>query len=228
MSEDMKVCDMIQTKGLTKMYGQTKAVNKVFMHVKKGEIYGFLGLNGAGKTTTLAMILGLVHPTSGEVFIDNTVVQPHHYHLWHKVGYLLHGSYAYLDLTVTENLSLFARLHRIKNKRQIQMMIDWLELGPYQHVKAQHLSLGNQVRLGMARALLHEPELLILDEPVNGLDPAGKRAIRELLLYLSEEKGVTILMSSHLLNELAKIDTTIGMIHQGNLMVERPREQLEK
>src|SRR5690625_4077224 len=217
---------MIRTQYLTKRFQQFIAVDHVSLHVKKGEIYGFLGLNGAGKTTTLEMLLGLVRPTKGSAYLFNTPVQLKNYHLWEKVGYLLDAPYSYPELTVKENLKMFAKLRQIKKSHQVQKTIKNLHLQVYATVKASQLSLGNRVRLGIARALLHEPELLILDEPVNGLDPAGMSDIRHLLQDLAYNKGVTILMSSHLLDEVAKIATTIGIIHDGQLIEEVATNQL--
>lgn len=219
---------MIRTEKLTKKYKQTFAVKDVSMHVKKGEIYGFLGLNGAGKTTTLEMLLGLVRPTKGAAYLFNEQVQLKNYHLWEKVGYLLAAPYSYPDLTVEENLTLFARLRHIKCNKRMHNVIDRLQLQSYAHVKAQYLSFGNRVRLGIARSLLHDPDILILDEPVNGLDPAGIIEIRNLLQHLAFNEGVTILMSSHLLNEVAKIATTVGIIHNGKLIREMSKNKLTK
>lgn len=219
---------MIKTKQLTKRYRKQFAVKEVSLHVKKGDIYGFLGLNGAGKTTTLEMLLGLVRPTQGVAYLCGEQVHLKNYHLWEKVGYLLAAPYAYPDLTVKENLLLFARLRGIKSKKQIYRVIDQLKLQDFTHRKVKHLSLGNRVRLGIARALLHEPEILILDEPVNGLDPAGMIEIRRLLQHLAFNDGVTILMSSHLLNEVSKIATTIGIIHEGELIKEMSQTNLMK
>src|SRR5690625_382632 len=218
---------MIRTQYLTKRFQQFIAVDHVSLHVKKGEIYGFLGLNGAGKTTTLEMLLGLVRPTKGSAYLFNTPVQLKNYHLWEKVGYLLDAPYSYPELTVKENLKMFAKLRQIKKSHQVQKTIKNLHLQVYATVKASQLSLGNRVRLGIARALLHEPELLILDEPVNGLDPAGMSDIRHLLQDLAYNKGVTILMSSHLLDEVAKIATTVGIIHEGKLIKEITKSKLE-
>src|SRR5690625_7009025 len=219
---------MIRTKNLTKRYKQFYAVDNVSLHVKKGEIYGFLGLNGAGKTTTLEMLLGLVRPTKGAAYLLNKRVQLKNYHLWNHVGYLLAAPYSYPELTVEENLTMFAQLRQIKSKHRVYQVIDQLHLRAYSNVKARNLSLGNRVRLGIARALLHEPEILILDEPVNGLDPAGMIDIRELLKDLAFNHGVTILMSSHLLDEVAKIATTIGIIHKGCLIEEIPAKTLKE
>lgn len=217
---------MIRTEDLTKNFKQFIAVDHVSLHVKKGDIYGFLGLNGAGKTTTLEMLLGLVRPTKGRAYLFNTAVQLKNYHLWEKVGYLLDAPYSYPELTVEENLKMFAKLRQVNKPNQVRKTIENLHLQAYSAVKASQLSLGNQVRLGIARALLHEPKLLILDEPVNGLDPAGMSDIRHLLQDLAYNKGVTILMSSHLLDEVAKIATTIGIIHEGQLLEEIATNQL--
>ena len=219
---------MIRTERLTKKYGNFYAVKDVSLHVKQGEIYGFLGLNGAGKTTTLEMLLGLTRPTSGQAYCLNTPVTLNNFQLWEQVGYLLDAPYAYPELTVRENLSIFAKLRRLTGSKRIEQVIETLNLQPYADKKARQLSLGNRIRLSLARALLHEPKILILDEPVNGLDPAGMIDIRELLKDLAFNHGVTILMSSHLLDEVAKIATTIGIIHKGCLIEEIPAKTLKE
>jgi len=190
------------------------------MSVEKGEIYGFLGLNGAGKTTLIRILLGLIRPTSGSAFLKGLPVKASQNELWQKIGYLVETPAAYPELSVRDNLEISRRLRGISDAHAVEAVIAQLNLTPYRNQLARHLSLGNAQRLGIAKALIHQPEILILDEPSNGLDPAGMVEIRQLLHQLAYEQGVTVLISSHLLGEIAKFATRIGMIHQGQLLQE--------
>jgi len=219
---------MIKTEKLSKKYKDIQAVNEISLHVSKGEIYGFLGLNGAGKTTTIRMLLGMINPTAGTAYIDGKKVYPNHTELWQKIGYLVEIPNAYPDLTVKENLEIIRRLRLINDKTVVTRIIDMLKLSPYINRKARHLSTGNAQRLGLAKALIHNPSVLILDEPANGLDPAGIYEIRELLTDLALNKGVTIFLSSHILGEISKFANRIGIIHQGILIQEINTLQLEQ
>lgn len=210
---------VIKTNGLTKLYGKMAAVNQLNLDIKKGTIYGFLGLNGAGKTTTMRMLLGMIKPTKGNAMLFGQDVVKAGKALWSKTGYMIESTYAYPNLTVIEYLGLFSKYYGLKNKQPIEKVVDLLQLNTYRNVQSRHLSLGNLQRLGLAKALMHNPELLILDEPVNGLDPSGIVEIRNLLKELSKQ-GTTILISSHLLGEISKIADTIGIIHQGVLIKE--------
>src|SRR3989337_54856 len=187
----------IETAGLTKRYGRVQAVDSVSLRVARGEIYGFLGLNGAGKTTTIRALLGMIRPSTGSVSVLGQAVGPNGRGPWRRVGHLVEMPAAYPELTVTENLEIARRLQGVSDRSATSRVIERLGLAPYADRKAGVLSTGNLRRLGLARALLHEPELLILDEPANGLDPAGVVEVRELLASLAPDKGVTVLMSSH-------------------------------
>ena len=220
--------EMIQTEKLTKNFGSFTAVHAIDLTVKKGEIYGFLGLNGAGKTTTIRMLLGMIHPTSGNAYINGLKVMPNQLSLWEKVGYLVEVPYAYPELTVRENLDIYSKLRKTKDKNTTQNIMDKLKISQYENRKAGKLSLGNAQRLGLAKALIHQPDILILDEPTNGLDPAGIMEIRELLLDLSQNHGVTIFVSSHILGEISKIATRIGIIHEGHLIQELETHQVDQ
>ncbi len=218
----------IVTRGLTKRYGERAAVEQLSLRVDRGEIYGFLGLNGAGKTTTIRMLLGMVQPTAGSAEMLGVPVHANASELWARVGYLVETPYAYPELTVRENLEVCRRLHHLADPRAVERTIERLAVDQYADQRAQTLSLGNAQRLGLAKALLHSPELLILDEPANGLDPAGVVEVRELLRELARERGVTVFISSHILSEVARLVTRIGIIHQGRLIEELDAGQLDQ
>ncbi|MDT7781892.1 MAG: type transport system ATP-binding protein [Pseudonocardiales bacterium] len=217
---------VIRARGLTKRYGEVTAVDEVSLRIGAGEIYALLGLNGAGKTTTIRMLLGMVRPTTGSVTVLGTAVRPGAHEMWSRVGYLVETPSAYPELTVAENLAVAARLRGLRGRRHVEDVIARLRLDIYARRRAGTLSLGNAQRLGLAKALLHRPELLILDEPANGLDPAGVAEIRDLLLELSHEHGVTVLLSSHILTEVARLVTRIGVIHDGRLVREIAADDL--
>lgn len=219
--------EVINTVDLTKHYGELKAVEKLSLSVRKGEIYGFIGLNGAGKTTTIRMLLGMIRPTSGDAFLNGEKIDGGNYSIWNQVGYLVEIPYSYPELTVRENLRIVCKLRGIPVKKSVEDIIRLLQLEAYADVRAGHLSLGNAQRLGLAKALLHRPAILILDEPTNGLDPAGIVEIRELLQNLAHNHGVTIFISSHILGEMARITSRIGIIHRGCLIQEEDTNRLE-
>ena len=218
----------IETDQLSKRYRDVTAVDAVNLRVKPGEIYGFLGLNGAGKTTTIRALLGMIRPSNGEIKVLGHTIDSHGRGPWNKVGHLVEAPSAYPELTVRENLEIARRLHEVSDAKAVSRVIERLALTSYSDRTAGTLSMGNLQRLGLARALLHEPELLILDEPANGLDPAGVLEIRMLLESLAREKGVTVFMSSHILTEVDRLATRIGVIHQGRLIEELDTNQLEK
>nr|WP_319373851.1 ABC transporter ATP-binding protein [uncultured Methanobacterium sp.] len=220
--------EIIRTSNLSKHYGNIKAVNGISLNVSKGEIYGFLGLNGAGKTTTIRMLLGMIRPTSGESYLMGKRVHAGIHNLWNRVGYLVEIPYSYPELTVRENLEITRRLRFIPDSGAVNSIMEKLKLIPYKNRKAKNLSLGNAQRLGLAKALIHNPEILILDEPANGLDPAGIVEIRELLFDLAHNQGVTIFISSHILGEISRIATRIGIIHEGRLIQEMDANQLHE
>jgi ABC-2 type transport system ATP-binding protein len=222
------VNEIIKTINLSKHYGKVRAVDNITLSIKKGEIYGFLGLNGAGKTTTIRLLLGMIHPTSGASFLCDKRVHSGNNEIWKNVGYLVEIPRSYPDLTVRENLEITRRLRFIFDKNSVDTIIDKLRLSPYADRKAKNLSLGNAQRLGLAKALMHNPEILILDEPSNGLDPAGIVEIRELLHDLAFNHGVTIFISSHILGEISKFATRIGIIHEGHLIQEVDAHQLDR
>jgi ABC-2 type transport system ATP-binding protein len=209
----------IAARGLSKNYGPVKAVVNVDLEVRRGEIYGFLGRNGAGKTTTIRMLLGLVRPSAGEISILGSTLGEDRAGVLARVGYFVESAAAYPNLTVRENLHIQRRLTRAP-ATSVDAVIELLKLGEYADRRAGRLSLGNKQRLSLARALVHSPELLILDEPSNGLDPAGIIEIRALLRGLADEQGVTIFMSSHLLDEVEHLADRVGIVHAGSLVEE--------
>jgi len=218
---------VIRTENLSKHYGKLKAVDNVSINVRKGEIYGFLGLNGAGKTTTIRMLLGLIRPTSGISYLNGIKVNPGNPAMWGKIGYMVEVPYSYPDLTVKENLEIISNLRLLVNTKSVGNIIEKLKLDQYKDVIAKNLSLGNAQRLGIAKALIHEPDVLILDEPANGLDPVGIVEIRELLIDLAVNKGVTVFVSSHILGEISRFATRIGIIHEGKLIHESSLAEME-
>jgi len=218
----------IETHDLTKRYGDVLAVDRLSLRVAEGEIYAFLGLNGAGKTTTIRMLLGMIKPTSGSATVLGTPVRLGSPIPWASVGYLVEIPYAYPELSVIENLEVARRLHPGTSPKAVDDMIERLSLGAYASRRAGNLSQGNAQRLGLAKALLHRPRLLILDEPANGLDPAGIVEIRQLLLELTQKQGVTVFMASHILAEVSRLAGRIGILHQGRLLQELDASELER
>ncbi len=219
--------EIIKTRNLTKIYGETYAVDNINLSVKEGEIFGFIGLNGAGKTTTIRMLLGMISPTSGSCYLKGQKVSPGNIDIWRDVGYIVETPYSYPELTVRENLEIIRKLRNIKDKNCIDWIIRKLKLDEHATKKAKNLSLGNAQRLGIAKALMHKPKILILDEPINGLDPAGIVEVRQMLLDLARNSGVTIFLSSHRLDEISKMTTRIAIIDEGKLIKEIDGKQLD-
>src|SRR5690625_2204768 len=224
----IKMEQVIQTNQLSKSFKDFHAVKNISLRINKGEIYGFIGLNGAGKTTMIRMLLGMIKPTRGTCYINGEKVTSTNHRIWKGVGHIVETPHSYPELTVEENLEIFRQLRRMLDPHVVSKVMDQLHLTRYARTKAGNLSLGNFQRLGIAKALLHSPDILILDEPVNGLDPAGILEIRELLQDLTFNEGVTIFISSHLLSEIAKIATKIGVIHEGKLIQEIASNKLNE
>lgn len=219
---------LIETIGLTKQYGEQIAVQNVSLHLRPGRIYGLLGRNGAGKTTIMKMLLGLTKPTSGEVRLFGTPLHGNERALLPRVGSLIEAPGFYPNLTATENLALFADLRGVPRREAIKHVLTLVGL-PYQDKKlTRDYSMGMKQRLGLAMALLHDPELLILDEPINGLDPIGIAEMRAFLLDLCHHQGKTILLSSHILSEIAQLADDVGIIDHGNLLEEETLAELER
>jgi ABC-2 type transport system ATP-binding protein len=210
----------ITTENLCRSYGTLKAVDGVSLRVLRGEIYAFLGLNGAGKTTTIRMLLGMVKPDSGSVEVLGQKVGSGSQALWSKVGSQVETAHAYPELSVLENLEIHRRLRGMKDAGAVGRIIESMALGRYAHVPAGTLSFGNLQRLGLAKALLSGPELLILDEQAIGLDPAAVVEWRERLRRLVKKDGCTVFLSSHLLGEVDRLADRIGIVHHGKLVLE--------
>ncbi|MEW6516737.1 MAG: ATP-binding cassette domain-containing protein [candidate division FCPU426 bacterium] len=219
---------VIRTFDLTKRFGVVRAVEQVNISVAPGEIYGFLGLNGAGKSTTIRMLLGMIRPTGGRVELFGEPVTARTSALWRRVGHLVETPTGYGELTVREDLRTSLWLQGLEDRRPLERVLGLLGLESQAGRRVKTLSLGNRQRLSLARALLGEPELLVLDEPANALDPAGVVEIRELLRGLARDQGVTIFMSSHILAEVDRLATRIGVIHQGRLIEELDADELEQ
>lgn len=218
----------IETEDLGKRYGGVRAVEHLSLRVAEGEIYAFLGLNGAGKTTTMRMLLGMIKPTTGYARVLQTRVRLGSREPWESVGYLVEMPHSYPELSVYENLEVARRLHPGTPREAVGRIIERMGLAVYVDRRTGNLSQGNAQRLGLAKALLHSPKLLFLDEPANGLDPAGIVEIRELLLELTREQGVTVFMSSHILAEVSRLAQRIGIIHNGHLLQELNIDELEQ
>lgn len=219
---------VIETKQLTKVYGDQTAVSAVNLHVKRGQIYGLLGRNGAGKTTIMKMILGLTPITSGEADVFGKNIKGQEKRVYPRVGAIIETPGFYPNLTGTENLEIFARLRGTAAPNAVKNALEVVGL-PYKDKKLfGRYSLGMKQRLGIANAILHDPELLILDEPTNGLDPIGIAEVRDFIKDLSVERGKTILISSHILSEIQLLADDIGIIDHGVLLEESSMGELEK
>lgn len=219
---------VIETKNLTKQYGAQKSVADLNIHVRPGRIYGLLGRNGAGKTTTMKMLLNLTTPTTGEVKIFGKDIRTNSKTILPRVGSLIESPGFYPNLTGTENLRIFAELRGVPNRNAIKNALDLVGL-PYKDKKLfSQYSLGMKQRLAIALAVMHDPELLILDEPINGLDPIGIAEVRSFIRELCSARGKTILISSHILSEISLLADDIGIIDHGALLEEESLEELEQ
>lgn len=218
---------LLTTTGLTKQFGHHKAVNQVDLHIKKGAIYGFIGRNGAGKTTFLKMISGLSTPDAGDITLFD-------YHgkdlnkIRHRIGCLIESPGLYENMSAYDNLKIKCLFCGIKKSGYIEQLLETVGLKDVGTKKTKKYSLGMKQRLGIALALVGEPDLLVLDEPINGLDPQGISEIRNTIVRLQEERNMTIIISSHILEELSKIATDYGIIHNGMMLQELTREELMK
>lgn len=217
---------IISTHQLTKSYRRNEIVSNLNINVKKGEIYGLIGPNGAGKTTVMKMIMNLVKPSSGEVKVFGQKLTSSSYDLFKKIGAIIEYPILYEELTAKENLEIHCNYMRYHENNAIMKALKWVNLENIDNKPVKDFSLGMKQRLGIARAIITKPELLILDEPMNGLDPEGIRDIRNLLVDLSKQEGMTILISSHILGEIEQIADIVGVISEGQLMKEVPMESI--
>ena len=219
---------VIETRDLCKFYGQQKAVDHLSLHVPQASVYGFIGPNGAGKSTTMKMLLGLIHPTAGQVFLlGKELTQSNRLQLLRKTGSLIEFPSGYLHLTAEENLKIVADLKGVSRK-EIGRVLDIVHLTRDRNRKVGQYSLGMKQRLGIAMALLGNPPLLILDEPTNGLDPAGIQEMRALLAEMPQATGATILISSHLLGEMEQLVEQVGILNHGRMLFEGPLHDLQR
>ena len=218
---------IIETHNLTKKYGNQTSVSQLNIHVKKGRIYGLLGRNGAGKTTTMRMLVGLTAPPSGEAVVLGMPFKGNEKKILPHIGSLIESPGFYPNLTGTENLKIFAELRGLKNPNCIKGALELVNL-PYRDKKLfSQYSLGMKQRLAIALAVMHNPELLILDEPINGLDPIGIAEVRDFIRELCDAGGKTILISSHILSEISLLADDVGIIGHGRLLEEESLKELE-
>ena len=219
---------VIETRNLSKKYSKNTVVNSINMHVEKGKIYGLLGKNGAGKTTTMCMLLNLISPSEGEIFLFGKDPRKYPGEIYSKIGSIIETPGFYENLTAYENLKVISKLRGNYNPHDINLILEMVNLENAKSKKFKDFSLGMKQRLGIAAAIMHTPELLILDEPINGLDPIGIKEIRTLLKRLTHEFGITILISSHILSEIENIADVIGFMNEGILIEEISKEDLLK
>ena len=219
---------IIETTNLSKEYSKNLVVDSIDMHVEKGKIYGLLGKNGAGKTTTMCMLLNLVYPSDGEILLFGKDPRRHSKEVYSNIGSIIETPGFYENLTAYENLEIIAKLRGKYNPLNVKMVLEMVNLDHEKTKQFKDFSLGMKQRLGIAAAIMHNPELLILDEPINGLDPFGIKEIRDLLKKLSCDYGVTILISSHILSEIENIADVIGFMDEGVLIDEVTREELHQ
>lgn len=219
---------IIKTTNLTKIYGNQVSVDNLNITVKQGHIYGFLGRNGAGKTTTIRMLLGLIKPTDGQIEIFGEDLMKHQKTILRRIGSIVEVPGFYENLTARENLLINAKIMGVHKRNAMDEALEIVGL-QHEHKKlVGNYSLGMKQRLGIARALLHYPELLILDEPTNGLDPIGIKEMRRLITSLAAERNMTIFISSHILSEIEQLVDHMGIIHQGKLLEEIDFDTLRK
>lgn len=219
---------IMETVGLRKSYKGNVVVNDVNIHVPKGAIYGFVGPNGAGKSTVMKMILNLIQPEAGEVQLFGEKVTEQSYEVFKRVGSIIENPYFYEKMTARQNLELHCDYMGFPNKERIDEVLQMVDLQNVEGKQIRHYSLGMKQRLAIARAILAKPEFLILDEPINALDPEGIREMRNLFQRLNQEDETTIFISSHILSEVDLIADTIGIIQHGNLLAELPIEEIHK
>ena len=217
---------VLEVRGLCKRFGEITAVDELNLTIYPGDVYGFIGPNGAGKTTTIRMILGLIHSDAGEVKIFGYDLKRDYRRALSEIGALVESPAFYPFLSGYRNLRLFGDLSRRVSRERIYQVLELVGLSRRAHHRVRGYSQGMRQRLGIALALLHQPKLLILDEPTNGLDPQGIREVRNLIRRISQEEKITIFLSSHLLGEMEKVCNRVGIIYRGRLIAEGDVDQL--
>ncbi|SHJ43013.1 ABC-2 type transport system ATP-binding protein [Clostridium amylolyticum] len=217
---------VIKARNVTKAYGKRKVLDNLSMNIKKGDIYGFVGKNGAGKSTMIRVIAGLVIPNGGETELFGHTEESKVRKERSRIGTLIETPALYLNMTAKENLELIKIQRGIPGTKCIEEALDLVGLKDIENKKTKNFSLGMKQRLGIAMALLNDPEVLLLDEPINGLDPIGIKELRELLIKLNKERGITVLISSHILSELTLISNRFGFINNGKLIEEMTASEL--
>ncbi|WP_373205649.1 ABC transporter ATP-binding protein [Clostridium tertium] len=218
---------IVKTENLIKKFNNVNSVDKVNLKVREGEVYGFLGPNGAGKSTTIKMILGLIRPNSGEISVFGKSIKDNREEILKDIGALVESPSYYGHLTAYENLEILRRVLKV-SKNEIEEKLKLVNLWDAKNKKVREFSLGMKQRLGIAQALMGNPKLLILDEPTNGLDPAGIIEIRNLIKYLAKEKNITIIISSHILSEIELVATEVAVINKGKLLYQGSLDNLKK
>lgn len=216
----MNSSKILEIKNLHKLFGAFKAVNNISLHVNKGDIYGFLGPNGAGKSTTLRMVLGLIKPSQGNIFINNENISGNNRKFLNDIGALIEKPDFYKNLSALDNLKILYKMSRLKNDQKIFEVLNEVDLWDKRNQKVGGFSQGMKQRLGIAQTLLHEPSLIILDEPSNGLDPQGQADMRDLILRINKEMQITVIISSHILSEIEKIANRMVVINNGEKILE--------
>ena len=219
---------VLEVNGLTKKFKERVAVDNVSFEIIEGEIFGLIGPNGAGKTTIIRMITGLAKPTSGEVFIDGISLQKHYEKAIAKLGGIIETPDLYSYMSGMENLKFFASLYPDISKEKIDSVVKLVGMEKRIHDRVKNYSLGMKQRVGIAQALLHDPKILILDEPTNGLDPNGIRDMRKFLIGLARKKHISILVSSHILSEMEQLCDTVAIINNGKILEVKTLEQIKR
>lgn len=217
---------ILSVKNLHKSFGDFKAVNNISLHVNQGDIYGFLGPNGAGKSTTLRMVLGLIRPNSGEILINGESNSGKNRNFLGSIGALIEKPDFYKNLSAYDNLKILFKMSRLKDSNRISEVLKEVGLWDKKNQKVGGFSQGMKQRLGIAQTLMHQPSLIILDEPSNGLDPQGQSDMRNLILRINKEMGITVIISSHILSEIEKISNRMVVINKGEKIVEGNVQEL--